>query len=196
MRRWLLLAFLLLPAMLANGGEEEEIAGLFARGLAGDQQAVIDCVRALETRLGRQPNDQRARVYLGSCWTLRSRDLPVGLDKLSALRKGIALMDEAAAAAPDDAKVQLLRAVTNEALPRFLGRSKIARERLEQLVGVVEKEPGALGAPDRQLLFLNAGEAAKRAGESARAHELWGRGLKISADPKLKAELQQALAQP
>ena len=47
--------------------------------------------------------------------------------RLSALRKGIALMDQAAVAAPNEAKVLLLRAVTNEAFPAILGRREIAR---------------------------------------------------------------------
>lgn len=196
MRPLFLLFLMIFPAWLASGTQEEEIAALYGRGLAGDQQAVIDCIRSLESHLEQQPGDQRARVYLGSCWTLRSRDLPIGPGKLSALRKGITLMDEAAAAAPNDAKVLLLRAVTNEALPRFLGRSRVARAQLEVLVTAVEKNSNQLTARDRQLLFLNAGEAASRAGEKARARELWERGLAIGADAKMNAELKQTLAQP
>ena len=196
MNRQLLLIFMLVPTLLALGSEEQDFAALYARGLAGEQQAVIDCVHALEARLGKQPNDQRARVYLGSCWTLRSRDLPFGPGKLSALRKGIALMDEAAAAAPDDSKVLLVRALTNESLPRFLGRGQIAREQLNLLVASTQMKPETLSASDRQLLYLKAGEAASRAGDEKRARELWKQGRTISADPKLNAELEQALARP
>ena len=96
-------------------------------GLAGNAQAVIDCIATLEQMTGHAPDDQLGRVYLGSAYTLRSRDLGFGKAKLDALRKGIALMDEAAAAAPGDASVQLTRAVTNEALPAFLGRRYVAR---------------------------------------------------------------------
>lgn len=194
--RLLTICLFILPAVLARGNEEQLIAALYARGLAGDKQAVIDCVSALEMRLAEQPGDQRARVYLGSCWTLRSRDLPIGPGKLSAVRKGVALMDEAATAAPNDAKILLVRAVTNEALPRFLGRSSAARQQLDDLVNLMEKTPERLAAADRQLLYLNAGEAATRNGEKARAHDLWNRGLALSADPRLSAELQRALAQP
>jgi len=194
MNRLLVLSLLIFPVLLAVGSEEQNFAALYAKGLAGDQKAVIDCVTALEAHLAKQPNDERARVYLGSCWTLRSRDLPFGPGKLTALRKGIALMNEAAVAAPNDPKVLLLRAVTNEALPRFLGRGRIAREQLDQLVASLKKDSEKLNAPDRQLLFLNAGEAAFRSGEKNRARELWQRGLTISADPKLNDEIAQALA--
>jgi hypothetical protein len=184
---------LLFCASSASAAEQERIADLYARGLAGDEKAVIDCIAALEARLTTEPGDQLARVYLGSAWTLRSRDLSIGPGKLSALRKGLALMDEAAAAAPNDAKVLLLRAVTNEALPVFLGRRKVAREQLNELVGLVEKDPARLSPADQQLLFLKAGEAAQRAGEKARARQLWERGLTISADAKLQAEIKAAL---
>src|SRR4030095_6664419 len=136
-----------------------------------------------------------ARVYLGSAWMLRSRDLPLGPGKLSALHKGIALMDEAAAAVPNGADVPLLRAVTNEALPGFLGRRKVAHTQLDELLALLEKGSVKLKPSDQQLLSLNAGEAAKRAGDKERARELWRRGAALKADAKLTQEIAAALAQ-
>jgi hypothetical protein len=193
MARVLILSFFLWPLLAATAGDEARIVQLYGRGLAGDKAAVNDCITALEARLARAPEDQLARVYLGSSWTLRSRDLPIGRSKLSALRKGIALMDEAAAAAPDNAKVLLLRAVTNEALPGFLGRGREARQQLEALVALIEPNPERLSAADCQLLYLNAGQAAQRAGEPNRAKELWQRGLTIEADPAVKKQIERAL---
>lgn len=182
-------------ALLHAASPDPAITNLYARGLRGDEPAVVDCISALEAKLAVQPNDQLARVYLGSAWTLRSRDLPIGPGKLSALRKGIALMDEAAAAAPNDADVLLLRAVTNEALPVFLGRRKIARAQLDELLGLVEKGSAKLKPADQQLLYLNAGEAAKRAGDKERARGLWRRGAALKADAKLTQEITDALTQ-
>ncbi|HEY3601291.1 MAG TPA: hypothetical protein VGK72_05000 [Chthoniobacterales bacterium] len=189
----LLLGILVVAPLLAPADEEKRVADLYARGLAGEKQAVIDCIAALDATLARAPDDQLARVYLGSAWTLRSRDLPIGPAKLSALRRGIAFMDEAASAAPNDARVLLTRAVTNEALPGFLGRRKVARQQLDAIVRQIEQAPGKLGAADCQLLYLNAGQAARRAGHEGRAKELWHRGLTINADPKLSAEIRSAL---
>lgn len=193
---WLALIFLgaILPHSLGATTDEAKIAGLYARGLAGDKQAVIDCVTALERTLGARPNDQLARVYLGSAYTLRSRDLPFGIAKWNALRHGMALMDEAAAAAPNNGKVQLLRAVTYEAFPSLLGRGKVARQALDDLVAAVEENPKKLALPDQQLLYLNAGEAAEKAGEKTRAMELWQRGVALRADEKLTEEIRAALA--
>ncbi len=194
-RPWLALvcALFFIPGALALPNDPA-ISALYARGLAGDRAAVTECIAALEKRLAAQPNDQLARVYLGSTYTLLSRDLAIGPAKLSALRKGLALMDEAAAAAPGDANVQLNRAVTNAAMPAFLGRRKVAREQLERLVVQVEKNPAALTPADRQLLYLNAGEAAQRAGDQARAQTLWQRGVELGADPRLTKEIASAIA--
>jgi len=180
-------------ALLHATPADSAIADLYGRGLRGDEQAVVDCISALEAKLAIRPNDQLARVYLGSAWTLRSRDLPIGPGKLSALRRGVSLMDEAAAAAPNDGDVLLLRAVTNEALPAFLGRRKVARAQLDELLSRLEKGSAKLKPADQQLLYLNAGEAAKRAGDKERARELWKRGLTITADEKLTAEIQAAM---
>ena len=150
---------------------------------------------ALEKVLVAQPNNQLARVYLGSAETLRSRDLPFGLAKWKTLQQGIARMDEAAAAAPENDRVQLLRAITNEAFPAVLGRRKIARDALEQLVVEVEKDPGKLPPDDRQLLYLNAGEAAEKAGDPVRAKTLWDRGAALEGDAHLAAELRAKLPQ-
>ncbi|MGI8891013.1 MAG: hypothetical protein ACR2G0_09575 [Chthoniobacterales bacterium] len=179
----------------ATTPEDSAIAVLYARGLTGDAEAVIECIAALEKVLETSPDDQVARVYLGSAYTLRSRDLALGPSKLTTVRKGIALMDEAAEAAPQNARVQLTRAVTSNALPGFLGRRKAAREHLEALVAAVEKDPAKLSASDQQLLYLNCGEAAKGAGDAARARLLWQRGLAIEGNPKLAAEIKAALAQ-
>jgi tetratricopeptide (TPR) repeat protein len=198
MRRHLfaLLGVLLALPLARALPNDPAISALYARGLAGDREAVSDCITALEKLLAAQPNEQVARVYLGSAYSLRSRDLPIGPAKLRALRKGIVLMDEAAAAAPENATVQLTRAVTNEALPAFLGRRKIAREQLDQLVAQIEKDPAKLTPADQQLLYLNAGEAAEKAGDRARARQLWQRGAALKADSKLTREIEIALASP
>jgi hypothetical protein len=173
--------------------EQIEITKLYQRGLVGDKQAVTDCITMLEALLKNEPNNQLARVYLGSGYTLRSRDLNLGPQKLLALKKGIALMDEAVAATPDDAHVRLVRALTNQSLPFFLGRRAAARQDFEELVAIVSKNPEKLAPGDRQLLFLNAGIVAKQGGDKVRASDLWKRGLRTPVDPKLTQELNAAL---
>ena len=56
-----------------------------------------------------------------------------------------------------------------------------SEQSLETLVTAVEKDPAKLKPQDRQLLYLNAGEAAQKAGDNARAQELWKRGFELGA---------------
>jgi len=173
--------------------ENERVTALYQRGLAGDAQAVAQCITALESIVKSEPENQVARVYLGSAYTLRSRDLGFGPEKLRTLNKGLALMDEAASAAPANARLRLVRALTNQSLPFFVGRRKAARDELFALAEIIQRAPTKLSANDQQLLYLNAGLAARESGDKATAMRFWRLGLTKPADPKLTAELNAAL---
>jgi hypothetical protein len=183
-----------LSSVRADAGlGHDRIAALYQRALAGDVPAVVQCIDALEAVLKSKPENQLARVYLGSAYTLRSRDLGFGREKLGALKQGLALMDSAATAAPDNARVRLVRAVTNESMPFFLGRRKVARDELYALTEIIQRDPTKLAANDQQLLYLNAGLAAKQDGDKETAVKFFRLGLTKPADPKLTAELNAAL---
>ena len=186
--------FALAIALSAGGTEADRVTRLYQRGLAGDKNAVVECIAALESILKSEPGNQLARVYLGSAYTLRSRDLGFGPKKLSTLTKGVSLMDEAVNAAPDNARVRLVRALTSESLPFFLGRHKAARDEFYALVEIVHRDPSRLSGNDQQLLYLNAGLVAKGDGDKQMAAKFWRLGLTKPADPKLTAELNAALA--
>ncbi|MEY2480602.1 MAG: hypothetical protein QOI04_1529 [Verrucomicrobiota bacterium] len=183
-----------LPATTAN--DRAEIRALYKRGLAGDKEAVEQCIAKLEQALAAEPDNQVARVYLGSAFTLRSRDLWFGPRKLETLKRGLALMDEAVAAAPRDATVRLVRALTEDAVPFFFGRKKMAREDFEIALSILAKDPGALEDADKQRLYYGAGEMEKTAGDSARAKELWKNAAHYPVDAALAAKVNAALAKP
>ena len=170
------------------------IAELYARALAGDKGATQKCIAQLEATLQAEPQNQLARVYLGSTYTLRSRDLGIGPEKLRMLRKGIALMDAAAEAAPHNAQVRLVRALTDEALPFFTGREKMARTEFLALAEMASHDRAGLEPRDWQLLYLNAGQAAQKQGEKETAAKYFRLGLTKTSDPNLTAQLQAALA--
>ena len=144
-------------------------------------------------RLKSQPANQLARVYLGSSHTLRSRDLGIGPKKLEALKHGLALMDEAVAATPNDSHVRLVRALTSQSLPFFLGRGKTAREDFATLAKSAIRDPSALEPGDLQLIFYHGGNAAFEAGDRSRAIDLWKRAAAHPVDSDLAAKIQAAL---
>jgi hypothetical protein len=133
--------FVSLSAVAASP-EQKEIMELYRRGLAGDNNAVEQCISRLEEVLQTQPANQLARVYLGSAYTLRSRDLGFGPAKLRTLRQGVALMDEAVAATPAEPKVRLARALTTSALPAILGYKAQTRKDFEELARLAQQDRG------------------------------------------------------
>jgi hypothetical protein len=127
---------------------EERIARSYRQAVAGDKSAVEHCLELLELIVSQEPQNQLARAYLGSCYTLRSRDMSFGLAKLHTLNHGLALMDQAVASAPEDPQVRLVRARTTDALPAFLGRARQSREDFSWLVQVARRTPERFTAED------------------------------------------------
>ena len=181
---------------VAMSAEEREVEELYRRGLMGDKQAVEQCISKLEEGLRAQPKNELARVYLGSAYTLRSRDLGIGPKKLQTLRHGLRVMDEAVANAPDDPKVRLGRALTTQALPGIFGRADESRKDFLQLAEMAKTTPAKFSASDLQIVFYNAGLAAKANGNTARAEELWREGLRHGSDATLREKIETELAKP
>lgn len=178
----------------ASAADQARITELYRKGLEGDKQAVIDCIRELEEALTKQPNNHLARVYLGSAYTVRSRDLAFGPKKLQTLRQGLRVMDEAVASAPDDPKVRLGRALTTSALPAIFGRSTESRTDFLILADMAKTTPAKFESSDLLIVYYNAGLAAKAGGNATRAEELWREGLRHGTDAAIKQKIEAELA--
>ena len=174
--------------------EEREIEELYRKGLMGDKAAVEQCIAKLEEGLRSHPHNELGRVYLGSAYTLRSRDLGFGPKKLQVLRQGLRVMDEAVANAPNEPKVRLGRALTTSALPGIFGRSAESRNDFLQLADLSKTAPEKFTPSDLQITLYNAGLAAKANGNRTRATELWREGLRHGSDAALKQKIEAELA--
>ena len=138
--------------------QQQEIAELYRRGVSGDKAAVEQCIEKLEAVLKDQPSNQLARAYLGSAYTLRSRDLGFGPRKLEALKHGLAMMDEAVAAAPEEPKVRLVRALTTSSLPAIFGRRASSRKDFALLAEAAHRAPEKFEEGDLQIIYKNSGK--------------------------------------
>lgn len=181
-------------AVTAAADEQKEIRELYRRSLVGDKASVEQCIAKLEIVLKREPTNQLARVYLGSAYTLRSRDLGFGLKKLQVLKQGLAVMDEAVGAAPEEPKVRLVRALTTSAIPSIFGRVAESRQDFLLLAGMANDSPGRFDESDLQEIYYHSGLAAKSAGDPARAQLLWRKALAHSVDPSLAGRVRAELA--
>ncbi len=196
MARRLFLAVLLLCLASAQAApnEPQKIQALYRRALEGEKPAVLQCITALEALLESEPTNQLARVYLGSTYGLLSRDLGIGPKKLSTLKRGVAIMDEAVAAAPNEPKVRLIRALTTAALPGFLGYRARTREDFKTLAQMADAQPTKFEEGDLQIVYYHAGLEAKTAGDRAQAVTHWQKALAHPADPQLSAKIRTELA--
>ncbi len=187
-------ACLLVLSVAATPLEQKKIEDLYRRSLAGEKPAVLECIAALEALLEREPQNQVARVYLGSAYTLQSRDLGFGPKKLSTLKRGVAVMDEAVAAAPNDPKIRLTRALTTSALPGFLGYRARSRQDFQTLAQMADAQPAKFEEGDLQIVYYHAGLVAKATGDRAQAVARWQKALAHPADPKLAEKIRTELA--
>jgi hypothetical protein len=184
-----------LPTALGSTTEQQrETVALYRRGLSGDKAAVLECIDKLEAELKANPANQLARVYLGSAYTLESRDLGYGPRKLQTLNHGIALMDEAVAAASDDEKVRLARAMTTQALPFFTAGAASSRKDFELLAAAAERTPTKFDEGNLQIIFYNGALAAKTNGKRDRARALLQQAAEHPSDPALATKVKAAQA--
>jgi tetratricopeptide (TPR) repeat protein len=166
------------------------------RAAGGDKKAVTDLIATLDTALVEDPDDQLARVYLGSAWTMRSRDLGLGPKKLEALKKGGALMDEAVNAAPDKPRVRLIRAVNALQVPAIFKRRPIAYDDFRRLTTPpLLNEVDKLADEERQAVWYFAGNARQAEGKADSAREAWKTALEIAPSSALAPAIRKALDQ-
>ncbi|MFM8654624.1 MAG: hypothetical protein ACKODZ_07850, partial [Verrucomicrobiota bacterium] len=108
---------------------------------AGNKDATRRLVAWLEELTSEQPDNGILLVYLGSAYTLASRDAFIGPGKLRFLMAGRDCMDRAVTMRPDDANVRFIRAINNYHLPTIFNRRSIARDDFRQLVDQLSKNP-------------------------------------------------------
>ncbi len=183
---------------LANNsffGTIESARILHDRGVNGDKQAVIDCITQLQELLANEPENYLAKVYLGSAYTLRSRDVFPGPKKLNLLNEGGRLMDEAVAAAPDNIRVRLVRAVNYYKLPAIFGKRELARSELIKLAESIDGMQHDLDLIEIQGIYYFGGLALADQKRRAAARQLWAEAIELQPDSTLGEKLSQKLKQ-
>jgi len=175
------------------GGRMVEVRELHDAGAEGDKEAVIECVALLEGILKKEPDNQLARVYLGSAMTLRSRDMAPGPGKLEALVKGGELMDAAVNADSTNARVRLVRGINNLKLPAIFGRRDRAYTDFAFLLRQVQSDKHNLNVPELQAIYYFGGEALRMQKHKKAAIEAWKTGIALDAESDLAKQMQASL---
>jgi hypothetical protein len=175
----------------------KQIEARHEKAAKGDAQETKALTADLEKLTKEQPDNHLLQAYLGSVYTLDSRDAWPGPGKLTFLRNGGALMDAAVAAAPDNPAVRLVRAIDYFELPAIFGKRQTARLDFELLVKQiegVEKTPYTLDVETRQAIYYYAGKSYDQLSDDAQAKAVWSRGLKLDPASELAGKIKVELA--
>jgi hypothetical protein len=197
----LLPAFLLLSAFAQKPDPFadpliRQVQARHEKGIEGDKQAVIDLENDLEKWTKEQPKNFLLMAYLGSTYTLRSRDSFPGPGKFNYLKSGLKTMDEAVEKDPHGVGPRFIRAVNNINLPAFCNRRDNARSDFQKLLAQIQTpdDGGALNIETRQAIYYYAGLSYKQLKEPAQARNTWQAGKNLAPTSPLANKMQAELS--
>jgi hypothetical protein len=167
------------------------------RAVAGDAQETKKLTADLEKWTKEQPDNHLLQAYLGSTYTLDSRDAWPGPGKLTYLRDGGRLLDAAVLADPLNPAVRFVRAIDYFELPAIFGKRQTAREDFEILLHQVDGKARvvyALDAETVQAIYYYAGQALCQEGKRPQARDAWQRGFNVDPVSDLGVKIGAELA--
>ena len=162
---------------------------------SGNEDATRRLVAWLEELTAEQPENGILLVYLGSAYTLASRDAFIGPGKLRYLMSGRDCMDRAVALRPEDPNVRFIRGINNYHLPTLFNRRSIARDDFRKLVDQLSQNPKCLDPLTSQAIYYYAGLCFAQLEEEKNARNSWQKGLDLKISGPLTAKITQELDQ-
>ncbi len=166
------------------------------KAVNGDAKETKALTADLEKWTQEQPTNYLLQAYLGSVYTLDSRDAWPGPGKLTYLRNGGRWLDGAVASAPDNPAVRFIRAIDYYELPFFFGKGKTARDDFQILLKQIDgetKTPYVLNVETRQAIYLYAGKSFYQLSEYPQAKDAWLRGYKLAPTSALGQKIGNEL---
>jgi hypothetical protein len=174
----------------------KQVQARYDKALKGDTKETKALTADLEKWTQDQPMNFLLQAYLGSVYTLDSRDAWPGPGKLTYLKNGGKWLDGAVAAAPDNPAVRFVRAIDYYELPFFFGKGKIARDDFQILVKQIDgdvKTPYVLNTETQQAIYYYAGLSFKQLAQMPEAKDAWMRGYKLDATTDLGKKIGDEL---
>jgi tetratricopeptide (TPR) repeat protein len=174
----------------------QKVQARHQKAVDGDAKETKALTADLEKWTREQPNNHLLQAYLGSAYTLCSRDAWIGPGKLTYLQNGGKEMDAAVIADPNNPAVRFVRAIDYFSLPAIFGKRQTAREDFQILVKQVDgviKTPYRLNLETRQAIYYYAGMSFDQLDEPKQAKETWERGLKLNPASPLGLKIQAKL---
>ena len=166
------------------------------KAVNGDTKETKALTTDLEKWTQEQPTNYLLQAYLGSVYTLDSRDAWPGPGKLTYLKKGGQWLDAAVASAPDNPAVRFVRAIDYFMLPAIFGKRQTARDDFQILLKQVDgetKTPYVLNTETQQAIYLYAGKSFYQLSQYPQAKDAWAHGYKLAPTSDLGKQIGEEL---
>ena len=166
------------------------------KSVAGDKKETQALTTDLEKWTKEQPNNHLLQAYLGSVYTLDSRDAWPGPGKLTYLQNGGKELDAAVLAAPNNPAVRFIRAIDYFELPAIFGKRQTARDDFVALLKEVDgeiKTPYVLNTETQQAIYYYAGLSFKQMDQPDDAKKAWTRGQALNPTSALGVKMSTEL---
>ena len=166
------------------------------KAVAGDKKETQALTTDLEKWTKEQPNNHLLQAYLGSVYTLDSRDAWPGPGKLTYLQNGGKELDAAVLAAPNNPAVRFIRAIDYFELPAIFGKRQTARDDFVALLKEVDgeiKTPYVLNTETQQAIYYYAGLSFKQMDQPDDAKKAWTRGQALNPTSALGVKMSTEL---
>jgi hypothetical protein len=174
----------------------KQVQARHEKAVNGDTKETKALTADLEKWTQEQPTNFLLQAYLGSVYTLDSRDAWPGPGKLTYLRNGGKWLDGAVASAPDNPAVRFVRAIDYYELPFFFGKGKTARDDFQILLKQIDgemKTPYVLNTETQQAIYYYAGLSFKQLSQYPQAKDAWARGYKLAPTSDLGKKIGDEL---
>lgn len=174
----------------------QQIVARHEKAVNGDKQETKTLTVDLEKWTEEQPKNYLLLAYLGSVYTLSSRDAWPGPGKLTYLRKGGQCLEAAVAGDPTNPAVRFVRAINYYELPALFGKHRTANDDFQILVKQLEGRmpmPVTLNVDTMQAIYYYAGLSDLSYWMNAQAKDVWRRGVQLNPASKLGAKMQAEL---
>jgi len=165
------------------------------KAVDGDKNEVKLLAVDLEKLTKEQPHNSLLLAYLGSVYTLQSRDAFPGPGKLELLKKGGKTLDQAVDQDPTNLATRFIRAVNYYELPRIFNKRSTSREDFQLIVTQMETPrcPQHFSDETRQAIYYYAGLSYKQLKQPEQAIKAWECGLKIYPYSLLGKKIEKEL---
>ena len=124
--------------------------------LQGNTDKIAEQIRKFETELKKHPHNELARAYLGSSYALKAKYSFFPPTKLSSLKKGKTLLEEAVKASPNDPRVRMVRAIAYYKVPKRFDTRPTSISDFEALLTEVKNKKSSLKSNEKQAILYYA----------------------------------------